>query len=158
MTSKIQRSTSTKLVVAYKALIVLVLASISLLSAWSWRHYEDLVLLAQNYLVDGELATSNWFLKTVMHSQPQGIRQTARLSGAYAIFMGIATVGFWYKQPWANVLMLVMASLPLPREVYEVIERPSNTRLVLLLLNVQVVGVLLKHLLAGQASKPNPAE
>jgi uncharacterized membrane protein (DUF2068 family) len=83
----------------------------------------------------------------ITHSE--GIRQVARVSGWYAIAIGIATVGFWYGQRWANVLMLAMASLPLPREVCELIEHPASTRLVLVLLNVLVVGVLLKHLLVG---------
>jgi uncharacterized membrane protein (DUF2068 family) len=148
--TQMQRSTGTKVVVVYKAFIVLVLAIVSLLSAWSWRHYEELALLAQTYLVDGEFATGHWFLKTIMHAETDGIRQVARLTGGYAIAMGTATVGFWYGQRWANLLMLVMAGLPLPREVSELVEHPSNIRLVLLLLNVLVVGVLLKHLLADQ--------
>ena len=156
--TQMQRSTGVKVVVAYKAFIVLVLAVVSLLSTWSWRHYEDLALLAQAYLVDGEFATGHWFLKTIMHTETDGIRQVARVTGGYAIAMGAATIGFWYGQRWANLLMLVMAGLPLPREVFELVEHPSNIRLVLLLLNVLVVGVLLKHLLADQEREPGLVE
>jgi hypothetical protein len=36
----------------------------------TWRHYDALATIAQDYLVDGEFGISAWLLKTVTHSQP----------------------------------------------------------------------------------------
>lgn len=47
-----------KAVLLYKELIVLVLATISVISAFSWRHYDALATIAQDYLVDGEFGIS----------------------------------------------------------------------------------------------------
>lgn len=147
-----QRSTSLKAIVAYKGFIVLVLIAISLISAFSWRYYDTLVLLAQKNLADGEFSLSEWFLKTVLHRQVPGLRSVARIAGVYAIVMGIATVGLWYAQKWANPLMLLMAGLPLPLEVQELLHDLSWRRLVILLLNLTVVGYLAKHQIAQETA------
>jgi uncharacterized membrane protein (DUF2068 family) len=139
------QSAGMKAVIIYKGLIVLVLATISIISAFSWRHYDALATIAQDYLVDGEFGISAWLLKTVTHSQPHNLRLIARVSGIYAIVMGTATVGLWYSKQWANPLMIVMAGLPLPIEVLELLHQPSGKRLVILLLNALVVAFLLKH-------------
>lgn len=140
-----QRPASLKAIVAYKGFLVLVLLALSVISALSWRNYDSLAALAQESLFDGELGLGAWFLKTILHSQPQGLRLVARIAGVYALVMGTATVGLWYGKRWANPLMLVMAALPLPLEVQELMHDLSGRRLVILLLNVVVVGYLLKH-------------
>lgn len=66
---------------------------ISLISGLSWRHYDALVILAQENLADGEFALSDWLLKTVLLRQGPELRLVARTAGVYAIGMGIATVG-----------------------------------------------------------------
>jgi uncharacterized membrane protein (DUF2068 family) len=147
-TTQHQRPASLKAIVAYKGFIVLVLLALSIISGFSWRNYNTLATLAQDALADGEFGLGAWFLKTILHSQPQGLRVVARIAGIYALVMGTATVGLWYGKRWANPLMLVMAALPLPLEVQELMHDLSGRRLVILLLNVVVVGYLLKHQLA----------
>lgn len=149
-----QRPASLKAIVAYKGLIVLVLLALSAISGFSWRHYDTLTALAQDALTNGELGLGAWFLKTVLHSQPQGLHMVARITGLYALVMGTATVGLWYGTTWATPLMLLMAALPLPLEVQELLHDLSWQRLVIFLLNLAVVGFLLKHQLAeGFASE-----
>lgn len=142
---QIQRSASLKAIVAYKGLVVLVLIIVSLISGLSWRHYNALVILAQENLADGEFALSDWFLKTVLHSQVPELRLVARTAGVYAIVMGIATIGLWYTKKWANPLMILMVGLPLPVEVQELLHDRSWQRLVIFLLNLSVFGYLVKH-------------
>lgn len=140
-----QRSASLKAIVAYKGLVVLVLIIISLISALSWRHYDTLVVLVQKNLADGEFSLIDWFLKTVLHSQVPELRLVARISGVYAIGMGIATVGLWYAKKWANPLMILMVGLPIPVEVQELLHERSWQRLIIFLLNLTVFGYLVKH-------------
>ncbi|MGA9377928.1 MAG: DUF2127 domain-containing protein [Phormidium sp.] len=151
MTVQTQRSLSTKLIVAYKGFIVLILAAISILSFVSWKNYDLLAIVAQDYLVDGEFTLSDWFLKTVMNIPADGLRKIARVAGIYAIVMGMATIGFWYGKKWANVLMLVMVSLPLPTEIINCWHHFSGKHLVILLLNIIVVIFLLKKVFAPAA-------
>lgn len=146
-----QRSAGLKAIVAYKGVVVVVLVLISVISAVSWRHYDTLVALAQQNLADGELTLSDWFLKTVLHNQVSGLRWLARIAGVYAIGMGIATVGLWYAQTWANPLMILMVGLPIPVEVQELLHDPSRRRLMILLLNLTVLGYLLKHQVSPEA-------
>lgn len=151
MAVQTQRSLSTKLIVVYKGCIVLILATISILSFFSWKHYEQLAIVAQDYLVDGEFTLSDWFLKTVMNIPAEGLRKIARVAGIYAIVMGMATIGFWYGKKWANILMLVMVSLPLPTEILNCWNHFSGKHLVILLLNIMVVMLLLKKVLTPAA-------
>lgn len=144
MAVQTQRSLSTKLIVAYKGLIVLILATISILSFFSWKNYDRLAIIAQDYLVDGEFTLSDWFLKTVMNIPADGLRKIARVAGIYAIVMGVGTIGFWYGKKWANILMLIMVSLPLPTEIINCWHHFSGKHLVILLLNIMVVIFLLK--------------
>ncbi|MBE9228284.1 DUF2127 domain-containing protein [Phormidium sp. LEGE 05292] len=151
MTVQTQRTLSTKLIVAYKGCIVLVLAIISILSFFSWKNYDRLAILAQDYLVDGEFTLSDWFLNTVLDIAPDGLRKIARVAGIYAIVMGMATIGFWYGKKWANILMLLMVSLPLPTEILNCWHHFSGKHLVILLLNIIVVMLLLKKVLTPAA-------
>lgn len=153
MANSTQRPASLKAIVAYKGLVVLTLATISLLSAFSLNHYDRLVQLAQDYLVDGELSLSGWFLRTILHLQPQGLRLVSEVAGLYAIVMGVATVGLWYGKKWANVLMLLMAGLPLPLEIQRLVHHLDWNHGLILILNIMVVAYLLKHVIApGEAS------
>lgn len=152
-----KRPTSVKAIVAYKALVVIVLLVLSAISAFSWRNYDTLATVAQQYLADGEFTLADWFLKTVLHGQPQGLRLVARISGVYAIGLGIATAGLWYGKKWANPLMLLLAGLPLPLEVQELLHDPSWRRVIILLLNLAVVGYVIKHQISElTAHEPHP--
>lgn len=151
MAAETQRSLTTKFIVAYKGCIVLVLATISILSFFSWKNYDRLAIIAQDYLVDGEFTLSDWFLKTVMNIPADGLRKISRVAGIYAIVMGMATIGFWYGKKWANILMLVIVSLPLPTEILNLWHHFSGRHLVILLLNIIVVIFLLKKVLAPAA-------
>lgn len=151
-----QRSTGVKAIVLYKGLVVLVLITISLISAVSWRHYDELVDLTQTNLADGEFTLADWFLKTVLHSEVADLRRLARLTGIYGVIMGIATVGLWYGKKWANPLMIVMVGLPLPVEAQELLHEPSGRRLTIFLLNLAVFGFLIKQQIAKARSEQQP--
>lgn len=152
-----QRSAGLKAIVFYKGLIVLVLIAISLISAMSWRRYDQLVELAQTNLADGEFTLMDWFLKTVLHSQVADLRQLARLTGVYGVVMGIATVGLWYGKKWANPLMVLIVGLPLPIETQELLHEPSGKRLTILLLNLAVFGFLIKKQIGKAQAEQQPA-
>ncbi len=147
MTIQTQRPVSLKLIVAYKGVGVVLLAAVSVVSAFSWHNYDGLTAIAQNYLLDEEFTLTDWVLTTVLHFKPHGLRLIALGAGGYSVALGTATTGFWYGKRWAKVLMLLMASLPLPLEVYELANHASWERVVIFLINVGVVGYLLKHML-----------
>lgn len=145
MATPIHRSSSLKFIVAVKGLKVLVLAVVSIVSAFSWRHYDALATIAQNYLVHGEFSLSEWFLKTVLQVQPHDLKLIARISAFYAIVLGVGTIGLWYYKKWANPMMITMVSLPLPFEIRELVHSFSANLIVIFLLNLSVLALLVKH-------------
>ncbi|MBD3880498.1 DUF2127 domain-containing protein [Phormidium tenue FACHB-886] len=152
MTVQIQRSSGLKAIVAYKGLAVFTLIATSLASALSLRHYDALTTIAQTYLANQDYTHSHQVLETLLHLEPQALHLIAWLSGIYAIVLGTATAGLWYGKPWASVMMLIMAGAPLPIEVYEVVHSLSWQRLAILLLNLAVVGYLVRHRIASAQS------
>ncbi len=145
MTIQTHRPVSLKVIVAYKGIGVLVLTTVSLVSAVSWRNYEGLLAIAQNYLLDEEFTLIDWVLTTVLNFQPHSLRMISFGTGGYAVVLGTATTGFWYGKRWARVLMLLMAGVPLPLEIYELLNHASWERVLILLINVGVIGYLFKH-------------
>lgn len=146
MTIQTQRPVSLKVIVAYKGIGVLVLAVVSLVSAFSWRNYEGLLAIAQDYLLDEDFTLTDWFLTTVLNFEPHNLRLISFGTGGYAVILGTATTGFWYGKRWARVLMLLMAGLPLPVEVYELLNHASWERVIIFLINLGVIGYLFKHI------------
>ncbi len=150
MTSQTQavqphRSLGLKAIVVYKGLAALGFVTISVVSALSWKYYDTLSVLLEANLIDSDFPFSDWLLKTALNLPASNLRWVAHISAVYAIGLGIATLGLWYVQRWAQLLMVVMAGLPIPLEVGELLHGLSWQRLVILLLNLAVVGYLLSH-------------
>jgi uncharacterized membrane protein (DUF2068 family) len=145
MTTPIHRSSSLKFIVAVKGLKALVLAIVSIVSAFSWRHYDELATFAQDYLVNGEFSLIDWGLQSILNAQPHDLKLIARISGFYAVVLGIGSVGLWYAKKWANPMMIVMVALPLPFEIRELIHDPSPKVILIFLLNLSVLALLVKH-------------
>ena len=153
MTVKIQRSASLKAVVAYKGLAVVALVATSVISAFSWKYYDALTAIGEDYLATEEYAFAYWLLQKLLHLQPQGLHIIAWISGGYSIILGTATTGLWYGKDWASLMMLIMAGLPLPLEIYEVWHELSWERLLIFALNLAVVGYLVRHRLEAAAAR-----
>ena len=145
MTVQIQRSASLKAVVAYKGLAVVTLVATSVISAFSWKYYDALTAIAEDYLATEEYAFAYWLLQKLLHLQPQGLHIIAWISGIYSIVLGTATTGLWYGKDWASLMMLIMAGLPLPLELYEVWHELSWERLAIFAINLAVVAYLVRH-------------
>jgi uncharacterized membrane protein (DUF2068 family) len=141
----IQRSPSLKFIVTVKGLKALILAIVGIVSAISWRHYDELATFAQNYLVDGEFQVIDWALQSILSVQPHDLKLIARISGFYAVVLGIGSVGLWYYKKWANPMMIVMVALPLPFEIRELVHSPSLNVILIFLLNLSVLALLVKH-------------
>jgi uncharacterized membrane protein (DUF2068 family) len=151
MTSQIQRSISLKAIVAYKGFVVISLIAISVFCAFSWRNYDALIAFVQKRL-DQESALSSWLLDKVIHVQPQHLQLVAQLASLYAVVLGIVTIGLWYHKQWAHLLMVMLVGLPLPVEGYELLHQPDWSRLAVLVLNLLIMGYLIKHQLHRQKS------
>jgi uncharacterized membrane protein (DUF2068 family) len=145
MTTPIHRSPSLKFIVAVKGLKAIVLAIVGIVSAFSWRHYDELATFAQNYLVDGEFNVIDWGLQSILKVQPHDLKLIARISSFYAVVLGVGSIGLWYHKKWANPMMICMVALLLPFEIRELVHSFAPNVVVIFLLNVSVLALLVKH-------------
>ena len=84
-------------------------------------HYPQIFINAASKLTDGHL----WLF--------------ASLAFAYAIFRFVEAYGLWRMRPWAEWLALISGFIYIPVEIYELIQRVTWPRMLLLTFNVGIV-------------------
>jgi uncharacterized membrane protein (DUF2068 family) len=62
---------------------------------------------------------------------------------AYATLEGVEAVGLWFLQRWAEYLTFLATVIPLPFEVYEIVEKVSILKVLGLIINLAILGYLL---------------
>lgn len=134
-----------KIVIIKKALFAVLLLIVSLISAFSWRNYDQVTVWANDYLVNGEYGLVHWILETITNSQTATLKLVARVSGAYGLLVAIAATGLWFGKRWADPLFITLVGLLLPVEVYEIVHHASWSKCLLFAINLLIFGVLIAH-------------
>ena len=78
--------------------------------------------------------------------QPHSILIAGAISLGYAALLLAEGIGLWLELSWAAYLTVVSTSALVPFEVYEIIERVTLPRIILLAVNLVIVLYLLKQL------------
>jgi uncharacterized membrane protein (DUF2068 family) len=65
----------------------------------------------------------------------------------YAALLLTEGIGLWLRKRWAEYFTVVVTGSFLPLELYEIVARPSLTKLVILLVNAAIVVYLIVQLL-----------
>lgn len=114
-------------------------------------------------LVDGETAT---FLAPLMdalhlnaHSRllhalvlkvhalsPHSLLLMGYVSLLYAVLLCAEGIGIWLEVSWAAYMAVISTSMFLPVELYEVMRQMSVARIAVLLVNLAIVGYLIREL------------
>ena len=64
----------------------------------------------------------------------------------YATLLAVEGVGLWMEKRWAEYLTVIATASFIPLEIYEIVERLTVTRVLLLAFNIGVVIYLIKKL------------
>ena len=88
------------------------------------RHYPHIFIEAAGNLNDGRL------------------RALAAFAAGYGLIRFVEAYGLWLKKTWAEWFAIISGSIYLPVEVYELFERVTWTRVIVLLVNAFIVGYL----------------
>jgi uncharacterized membrane protein (DUF2068 family) len=78
--------------------------------------------------------------------QSHSVLMAGVISLGYAALLLIEGIGLWLERSWASYMTVVSTSLLLPLEVYELFERVTMPRIILLLVNLVIVLYLLAQL------------
>jgi len=64
----------------------------------------------------------------------------------YAALLAVEGIGLWMERRWAEYLTVILTASLVPLEVYEILERRTAPRILLLAINIGVVIYLIKKL------------
>ena len=73
------------------------------------------------------------------------IKFVARVEIVYGLLLCTEGYGLLMRRKWAELLTIVATSLPIPYELYELIERPRLAKIFIVLLNTAVVTFLYRR-------------
>jgi len=73
----------------------------------------------------------------------------------YATLLAVEGVGLWMEKRWAEYLTVIATASFIPLEIYEIIERLTVTRVLLLAFNIGVVIYLIKKLRERNGERPH---
>ena len=134
-------------IVLYKSFVALLLMVTSIALLLTLKNYQALEVFSKNYVLKGKSIIIDWLLKKVINLNPRTLAFSGIGTGVYAIVTSIEAVGLWYEKRWAHVLVLGLVGISIPPEIYELIRGISVIKILIFLLNLAVLGYLLRNFL-----------
>lgn len=88
-------------------------------------------------------------LPQVSHS---ALLTLALISAGYLVLHVVEATGLWLRQLWVESLILVETAAFLPYEIYELVRHPTVFKVVILVVNLLIVGYLVRRRLQPHRS------
>jgi uncharacterized membrane protein (DUF2068 family) len=83
------------------------------------------------------------FVEAAANTSDSRLRTLAALAFAYSVVRFVEAYGLWHMRAWAEWFAILSGCLYLPVELYELIERPTHLRGLVLFFNAVIVAYLL---------------
>lgn len=131
-------------IVAFKAFFgaLYLLVSVGVFSFMN----QDLALLAQRLVDDFNLDPGNHMIMSVLAFLPSitpGLLKTIALGTfLYGTLEMVQAIGLWYRQLWADWLIVVATILLIPVEGYEILKHATPMKFGVLVINLVIVWYL----------------
>lgn len=97
--------------------------------------------------------TQNHFVQSMLEKagllDDRRIKELSLGTFAYAALFLTEGIGLWFRKRWAEYFTIISTASFLPFEIYEIVERVSAVRILLLLVNIGVVIYLIWELRRG---------
>jgi uncharacterized membrane protein (DUF2068 family) len=103
-------------------------------------------LLLESLHLNADTRLMHALMLKVEALQPHSILIAGAISLGYAALLLTEGIGLWLELWWAAYVTVVSTSALVPFEVYELFERVTLTRIILLVVNVLIVLYLMKQL------------
>lgn len=126
---------------------VVVATLLLLVSVGAWRRSQDmgqLALLADD-LVAAKRKVLAYLAQRALELGPDSLRVVALISGSYALLVYLGAWAAWTERRWGDWLLVALVALPLPYEVFEVIDQRTLGDAILLGLNLIALLILLRR-------------
>src|ERR687886_175949 len=83
------------------------------------------------------------FVEAAANMNDSRLRTLAALAFAYSVVRFVEAYGLWHMRAWAEWFAILSGCLYLPVELYELVERPTHLRGLVLFFNAVIVAYLL---------------
>ncbi|MEB3188528.1 MAG: DUF2127 domain-containing protein [bacterium] len=153
-TVRTRLDTGVILIVAFKAFLGLLYVAVGI-GAFSLRdrNIEELLLqLVDTISLDRDSHLVESAFKLLPMVTPGLLRNIAIGTLAYGTIEFIQAFGLYYRQLWAEWLIIVFTILLVPVEIYEIVKHATPVKFVVLALNVVIVWYLVKRQRAAEAA------
>ena len=129
-----------RLIVIKKVVVATLLLLVSVAASISSQDMGRLALLADD-LVAGDRMLLASLARRALDLGPDSLRAIALISGSYALLVYLAAWAAWNERRWGDWLLVALMALPLPYEVFELVQQQSPSDAIVLGLNV--LGLLI---------------
>ena len=114
---------------------------------------EVLTNWAHHIHVDPESRHLHRVFEKAFNANPRQLKEIAAGTFVYSALLFTEGIGLLLRRRWAEYFTVVMTALLVPLEVYELIEKPTITRVVVLVINSGIVWYLISRLRQERASE-----
>ena len=142
-----------RLIVIKKVVVATLLLLVSVAASISSQDMGRLALLADD-LVAGDRMLLASLARRALDLGPDSLRAIALISGSYALLVYLAAWAAWNERRWGDWLLVALMALPLPYEVYELVQQQSPSDAIVLGLNV--LGLLIVLTRARRHGRTTP--
>lgn len=132
-------------IIIYKIFVALLLGVTAIVLLLALKNYQSFVGFSESYILEGKLKIVEWLLEKIINIKRQTLQFSGIAAGIYAVLTLVEAVGLWYTKRWARILVLVLVSISIPLEIFELIKGITVLKLVVFLVNIAVFWYLLRH-------------
>jgi len=101
---------------------------------------------SESLFLETKLNIVKYLLAIILLIKPQTLLFSGRATGLYAILTVLEAVGLWYEKAWARILVLLLAGISIPPEIYELVHGVTVLKLAVFIANLAVLWYWLHHL------------
>jgi uncharacterized membrane protein (DUF2068 family) len=89
-----------------------------------------------------------WLLEWFSGLSASRVHALRMVTLAYAAVFAIEGIGLWMRQRWAEWLTTIITASLIPLELWELFDRPNVGKAAVLIANVAIVIILVRHVLS----------
>ena len=107
---------------------------------------EALTVWAHHIHIDPESRHIHRLFEKAFNANPKQLKEIAAGTFFYSAMLFTEGIGLLLRRRWAEYFTVIMTALFIPLEIYEIFEKPTLTRFVVLLINSGIVWYLASRL------------
>lgn len=106
---------------------------------------------AHHIHVDPESRHLHRFFEKAFNADPKQLKEVAAGTFVYSALLFTEGIGLLLRRRWAEYFTVILTALFIPLEIYELVERLTTTRVVVLVINSVIVWYLIERIRKSKA-------